>query len=252
MSFDDEPPLTIERPDRRPERRSGRRLNRKALLVGVAGACALGLAFGLMARPQLITDRPAPEPMEPTARTAERQLELEMAEPPPEPKLAERAPLETLSPETIEAAKASSPPQIAEPPPVLEPAEPPPAPEAPRAPEAPWAQEPPWAREAPPAPIAREPPRATRPSFDCRRAQSLAEEMICEDAVLAAADRHMARAFERAVRSGVPLRQLQAEQRDFMAMREDAARRAPRALASLYDQRIYELNAVADGPGPTW
>ncbi|HEY9235611.1 MAG TPA: hypothetical protein VIP08_11320, partial [Phenylobacterium sp.] len=106
--------------------------------------------------------------------------------------------------------------------------------------------------QAPRPPVAREPAQAIRPSFDCRRAESLAEELICTDAVLAAADRHMARAFDRAVRSGVPLRQLQAEQRDFMAMREDAAQRSPQALASLYDQRIADLNAMADGPDPTW
>lgn len=251
MSFDDEPPLRMEPAE---PREAPRRLNRKALAAGVAGACVLGLAFGLMARPQLITDRLPAAPMQPSAKT-ERQLELEMAEPPPEPKLAQRPPLETLSPETIDAGqRAFTPPEPPPPEPMPqedllpppEPAEPPPTPEAP------WAAEPPWAREAPQAPVAREPPRFSRPSFDCRQAQSLAEEMICTDAVLAAADRHMARAFDRAVRSGVPLRQLQAEQRDFMAMREDAARRSPRALASLYDQRIDDLNAMADGPGPTW
>ena len=30
-------------------------------------------------------------------------------------------------------------------------------------------------------------------------------------------------------------------------MREDAALRSPRALARLYDQRIDDLNAIADG-----
>lgn len=242
MSFDDEPPLTMERSGP-PGREAPRRMNRKALLAGVAGVCALGLAFGLMARPQLITDglKPADGPP--------RQIELEMADPPPEPKLAERPPLETLSPETIAAGERA----VAPPEPVPAPApEPPEPPIARDAPEAPWAPEPPWALEPPRAPVAREPLRASRPSFDCRQAQSLAEEMVCTDAVLSAADRHMARAFERAVRSGVPLRQLQAEQRDFMAMREDAARRSPRALASLYDQRIDDLNAMADGPGPTW
>lgn len=234
MNFDDEPPLTMERADRSPPRR----LNRKALLAGVAGACVLGLAFGLMAQPQLITDRLVAKPAHSGA--APRQLELEMAEPPPQPKLAERPPLETLSPETVEAGERS----FAPPEPPLDVLPPPPEPAEP--------PHPPWAREAPQAPVAPEPPQFARPSFDCRQAQSLAEELICTDAVLAAADRHMARAFDRAVRSGVPLRQLQAEQRDFMAMREDAARRSPRALASLYDQRIADLNAMADGPDPTW
>jgi uncharacterized protein YecT (DUF1311 family) len=245
MNFDDEPPLRMERAERPPPRR---RLSRKALLGGVAGACVLGLAFGLMARPQLITDRLPAKPA--PSGAAQRQLELEMAPPPPEPKLAERPALETLSPETIEAGQRSFAPPEPQPldelPPAPEPPQPPPAPEAR------WAPEPPWAREAPQAPVAREPQMVWRPSFDCRQAQSLAEELICTDAVLAAADRHMARAFDRAVRSGVPLRQLQAEQRDFMAMREDAARRSPRALASLYDQRIADLNAMADGPDPTW
>ena len=84
---------------------------------------------------------------------------------------------------------------------------------------------------------------------DCAAPGSLAEEMICADPGLAAADRQMARAFRRALRSGAPYHDLRAEQRDFMALREDAALRSPRALARLYDQRIEDLNAIADG-GP--
>ena len=227
----DEPPLTLERhPDPRPPRRPGR----KALLLGVTAACALGLAFGLMARPQLITDGPPRSPMQPSPRTAAGQMDIVMGEPPPPAPLPARPPLETMSQETIAAAT------------------PPPAPERPPL-EAPQPPEPPQAPWAPEAPVAREPTYATaRPSFDCRQAQSLAEEMVCTDAVLAAADRHMARAFQRAVRSGAPYDQLRAEQNDWMAMREDAALRSPRALAALYDQRIAELNAIAEGPGPDW
>lgn len=228
----DEKPLTIERPEPPPSRRPGR----KALLLGVAGACALGLAFGLMARPQLITDGPPREPMQASAKTAERQMDIVMGEAPPPPPLPERPPLETMSPETV--AATAPPPEPFREEPRLVPREPP------EPPQAPWAPE---------APIAREPPRAgAPPSFDCRQAGSLAEEMICTDAVLAAADRHMARAFQRAVRSGAPYEQLRAEQNDWLAMREDAALRSPRALAALYDQRIAELNAIAEGPGPDW
>ena len=45
---------------------------------------------------------------------------------------------------------------------------------------------------------------------------------------------------------------LQAEQNNWMAIREEAARRSPRAVAALYDQRIEQLNAMARGPGPDW
>ncbi|MET3526377.1 lysozyme inhibitor LprI family protein [Phenylobacterium koreense] len=228
-------------------------MNGKALAGGVALACVLGVGLGLAARPQILTRAIAA--LAPAAQNDERRLELQMAEPPPEPKFAERPPLETLSPETLEAGQqAAAPTAPIGPPEVLAPAAPEPAPafEPPPVAEPPWPPEPPRARQAPRPPVAREPAQAIRPSFDCRRAESLAEELICTDAVLAAADRHMARAFDRAVRSGVPLRQLQAEQRDFMAMREDAAQRSPQALASLYDQRIADLNAMADGPDPTW
>ncbi|WP_374534206.1 hypothetical protein, partial [Phenylobacterium sp.] len=89
--------------------------------------------------------------------------------------------------------------------------------------------------------------RAAIPTVDCAAPRSLADEMTCADPALAAADRQMARAFRRAVRAGAPYGELRAEQNDFMAMREDAALRSPRALARLYDQRIDDLNAIADG-----
>jgi hypothetical protein len=40
------------------------------------------------------------------------------------------------------------------------------------------------------------------------------------------------------------------EQRDWLTIREDAARRSPRAVANVYEQRIDELNRIAeDDPG---
>jgi uncharacterized protein len=76
--------------------------------------------------------------------------------------------------------------------------------------------------------------------------------MVCSDPALAAADRHLARAYQRALRFGVPYDLLRAQQEDWLAVREEAARRSPRAVAGLYDQRIEQLNAMARGPGPDW
>jgi uncharacterized protein len=95
--------------------------------------------------------------------------------------------------------------------------------------------------------VAREPlpVRAVRPSFDCSGASSYAEEMVCAEPDLAAADRRLARAFQSALRAGVPYDMLRNEQDDWLAIREQAARRSPAAVASIYDQRIDELNAMA-------
>lgn len=136
---------------------------------------------------------------------------------------------------------------MGEPPPGLAPPapEPPlapiprPAPAPPRAPQAPWALQP---------PVAADPVWGVeRPSFDCRDAGSLAEEMVCTDAVLAAADRHMARAYRRAERSGAPIEALREDQDQWLAYREEAALRSPRAVAAAYDRRIGELEAIAAG-----
>lgn len=232
MSLDGEPPLTLEPRDPRPPRQRG---GRKALLGGVAIACVLGVGLGLAARPQLITDLARP-PMQPAAASApERQMDVVMAEPPPAPPPPPGPPLETLPPDMVEP-----PPGLAPPPPEPPPAPiPRPAPAPPRAPQAPW---------APQAPVAADPVWGVeRPSFDCRNAGSLAEEMVCTDAVLAAADRHMARAYRRAERSGAPIEALREDQDQWLAYREEAALRSPRAVAAAYDRRIGELEAIAAG-----
>lgn len=227
MSFDREPPLTLEpQPGRSP-----RRLRGGAVLIGLAAAGALGLAIGLALRPQLVTDMIAPD-MQPRPETAGRGMDIVMGEPAPDAPLPPRPPLETMD-EDPYAPTAPEPPI------------------PPTAPMAPVAQVPP----APPfAPIARVAPQAPdpawrggrRPGFDCRDAGSLAEELVCADAVLAAADRQMGRAYDRALRAGVPAEELSADQDDWMATREDFALQSPRALARLYDQRIATLNALAD------
>jgi uncharacterized protein len=75
--------------------------------------------------------------------------------------------------------------------------------------------------------------------------------MVCEDPVLSSADWRLQQAYDRAMRSGaMPARDLRDEQQDWLAIREDAARRSPFAVRRLYEQRIDELNAlVEDAPG---
>lgn len=240
--------LRIERPEPRrfepheyklpPKPRRGP--SRGLLLGGVAGAVALGLLFGVVARPDFGgggDDAPR-APMQPVTRTAEdavaTPVPVEVAEaaptraPTPPPGAAGK--LDVLPPGTSRAATAPAIPQIApepRPAPVIET----PAPEP---------------REISPAPprVAEAPP-AAQPSFSCRYASTRSERMICEDPELARLDRRLDSAFQRAVASGVPYRELRAEQDDWLAIREDAARRSPEAVESIYRQRIAELEDLA-------
>lgn len=217
------------------------RRNRKPLIVaGVAGALGLGVLVGLMARPQLVTDRET-RPMAPvTTAATEGQMEIAVApEPPPTPAPATTndAPLEVLPPEYASAAQARAAEASARAPVIV-----------PSTPAPPAATSPPRVEPEPPVVAIAPPPRRfERPSFDCADAGTRAERMVCEDPALAAADRRLARAFRRATESGVPYRELRAEQDDWLEIREDAARRSPAAVASIYEQRIQELNAMARG-----
>ncbi|MES2894820.1 MAG: lysozyme inhibitor LprI family protein [Pseudomonadota bacterium] len=251
MSFQswEDPPLTMGReqpppspPDFEPEPEP-RRLSRNVLIWGVAVACVLGLGLGLIARPDLIGRGPEPAPMQPRPATSEGQIEVVVADPPPAPPIVERPPLETMSPELIQATPKAAPPSMTLP--RLPQPRPAPAPDPAEVPDA--LQSAIDASVRAPAPA-----QGARPSFDCRRARSQAEEMICSDPALAAADRQLARAFQRALRAGAPYDELRGEQDDWLEIREDAARRSPRAVASVYDQRIEELNALADEAGRRW
>ena len=74
----------------------------------------------------------------------------------------------------------------------------------------------------------------------------MAEDMVCEDDRLSAADRRLNAAYRAALASGaMPRDQLRAEQQDWLAVREDAARRSIRAVDSVYRQRIAELEDIA-------
>ena len=92
-------------------------------------------------------------------------------------------------------------------------------------------------------------PAPVRPSFDCHDAQTPSQRMVCSDPRLAAADRRMSRAYAAALAAGGPHDQLDAEQADWLAIREDAARYSSRAVLNVYQQRTRELEAmVAEEP----
>ncbi len=248
--------LRIERPEPRrfePHEyelpsRPRRRVSRGMLLGGLGAAVGLGLVFGLLAKPDLGEEARTREPMQPvtpaTAPTAASvPIEVAPASTPSAPPPAGK--LEVLPPELARAVQPRSPTVVpTRPEPVetrtarVRDAAPVPTREAAPAP-------PREAAPPPPRVAAVTPPPAARPSFNCRYAGTRAERMICADPVLAQLDRRLDRAFDRAVSSGIPYRELRAEQDDWLAIREDAARRSPAAVESIYRQRIAELNDLA-------
>ena len=205
-----------------PPGRIDRRLPPRATVVGagVLGALALGLALGFAARPDLGTP-PAHAPMQP-ANVAARPLSVEVNAPaPPEAVRPAGGKLEVLPPDMAQAASQASRTYSAGDATLR------------------------WSGEAQPQPV-----RSMGSGADCGAGASRAAQMVCEDPDLAAADRELNQAYRRALRSGAPVGQLREEQRDWLAIREDAARHSPRALANVYEQRIDDLNEIADdGPG---
>lgn len=237
------PPPPVSRPPQD-------RIPRKLVIGGVAGAVALGLLFGLWARPDFGDDGRSREPMKAVTRAEAVSppvpVEVAAAVPPPAPRVD--GPLEVLPPELARAAPAptTAPSTAPRPAPMVRA-------EAPRPPmvvarSAAESSAPVAARAPEPAPFVAPRRRAQAdPSFNCRYARSQSEEMVCSDPDLAVADRRLNRAYERAIASGIPARELRAEQDDWLGIREDAARRSPRAVASVYEQRIRELNELAEG-----
>lgn len=234
-------PLTRE-PRRRPRR--------KSLLVGLAMAVGLGAVLGLIAQPELVGEpqkmQPARPPAEAEAVTVPQMQVMVRDNPEGEAPLA--APddggrgLASAPPPQADAAPRAA--AEAAPPVLAPPAEVAIAPQPRAAPAPPAARQTP---QPPPRLVERgeRPPPPVRPSFDCRYAGSLSEDMVCADPQLADADRRMAQAYERAIAAGVPRRYLRAEQDDWLAIREQAARRSPRAVADIYEQRTAELNDMA-------
>lgn len=104
-----------------------------------------------------------------------------------------------------------------------------------------------------PAPVAvapaaepQPPPAPIRPSFDCQGALTRAQQMVCSDPRLAAADRRMSQAYAAALAAGPAYDELRSEQADWVAIREDAARYSNRAVLNIYEQRTRELEALTE------
>jgi uncharacterized protein YecT (DUF1311 family) len=188
----------------------------RTVAVGVIGAVVLGLLLGVWARPNL--SRPSTAaPMRAVAVTedaAPAKMAIEVNALPPAPIARSAGRLDVLPPGAVQVA--------------------------------PWPA--PASETEPSAPLAAAPQIAA--ADGCQTAGSRAAQMVCADPELSAADRELNQAYRRALRSGVSPDQLRQDQRDWLAIREDAARRSPRAVASIYEQRIDELNQIADdGPG---
>ncbi|MES2035469.1 MAG: hypothetical protein V4466_14945 [Pseudomonadota bacterium] len=79
----------------------------------------------------------------------------------------------------------------------------------------------------------------------CRDAGSYAEEMVCGEPRLAAADRRQRQAYDRALEAGVRPQRLARQQDRWLDARDDAAREDPRAVAEVYEARIAELEDMA-------
>lgn len=138
-------------------------------------------------------------------------------------------------------ANASARPSVAAPAPAPAPipAQPAPAPAAQPAP-------PPETAEAEPAP-AREPREGAafqepaRPSFDCARATTDAERMICASPELARLDRRMARIYRYGQREQLLSGQIVAEQRIWLQLREICPNEE--CLRAAYEERIATLRS---------
>ena len=87
-----------------------------------------------------------------------------------------------------------------------------------------------------------------RTAGGCSPDGSRTKVTLCADPAIAAADQDMESAFQRALRSGAPVKALRADQQAWLVLREEAARRSPADLAEAYDQRVSQLNALADDP----
>lgn len=197
-----------------PRRRVWRAPRALTIAGGVIGAVAFGLALGFLAKPDL-GHSTAGAPMHAVA-PATGAMNIEVNSPPPPPPARPAGKLEVLPPDL---ARGATPPTETSAPDYTPPA-------------------------ATPVPSL----AAVEPA--CAAARSRAAQMVCGDPDLAAADRTLNQAYRRALRSGAAPEQLRQDQRDWLAIREDAALRSPQAVASVYDQRIEELNQIAeDGPG---
>ncbi|HEX8233630.1 MAG TPA: lysozyme inhibitor LprI family protein [Caulobacteraceae bacterium] len=251
------PPEPIARPVR------GRRTTRKLIIGGIAGACALGLGLGLLARPSFRDNPDRASDRTTAASDGQIQIVKRPSAAPAQPAPVQAVAADDAQPaDTVSAAPMV---QAAAPAPRPEPAPTPVSRAAPVAEAAPPPRqivtsapvrvrprpEPAIRRAAEeedavaPQPVARQ--QVERPGFNCRYARSQSERLVCADGRLASYDRRLNRAFNRAVRNGVSYRELRREQDRWLRARENAARVDPDAVENVYRSRIAELEEMGDG-----
>lgn len=192
------------------------------IIGGAALAVLLAVAAGRLMAPGVHPEAPPPAP---PARADDMTVTVDpVAAPAPPPPRDAKAPLlEVLAPEHI----------------------PPPAPRKVAAAPARFVD----TSVSPPASAQVRTPEPVDTASPCAEAGSVAEQMICEDPGVAAADRRMNRAYAAALAAGVPRDDLRADQDDWLQAREDAAVQSRRAMMQAYRERIGELEALA-GPPP--
>ncbi|HEX5776653.1 MAG TPA: hypothetical protein VFX95_08240 [Caulobacteraceae bacterium] len=254
-----------------PEAPPRRRRRYAPVVAALVGLAALGVAGGFLLEPMF--DGESPPAREAAAPAAERApadgLDIVLDDRPPEA-MAEPAPATAdtsgIMPPAAEVAPAPAQPEDPRPAvkaPASEaspsPSPPTPAPPATRqaaqaaprpAPIPPPAA--PRTVETPPTPAYTPTPppswravRTTRPSFNCRYARTVSEQMVCTDPGLATADRRLARAYHQAIRRGIPEPELRRQQDIWLGVRESAARAGPEGVARAYAERTAQLQAMA-------
>lgn len=220
---------------------------RRALLVLTAGAGLTAVAaFGW-------TLRTAPQADEPPATVNAGGVQVLVRDPPVAP-LPESAPLDVMpasptgdEPEPAQVALRPTLAQAGTPAPSAQTGEAAAAssvltlPSPQHAEASPPTAEPAYREALRPAP----PPRNR--FDDCADAPSLAQQMVCDDRRLAAADQRMKAAYAAALDAGVPYRALARDQADWLEVREEAADVGRGAVMDLYRQRTQRLWDLARG-----
>lgn len=97
------------------------------------------------------------------------------------------------------------------------------------------------------APLPRQARRAS-PSFDCARARSTNEKLICEDEELARQDRELGRLHQRARQAAADRRAFERESDAEWQRREETCRGDRECLQRWYARRRAELSAAAERP----
>ncbi len=194
-----------------------------AIALSVAGALGLGMGIGVWMTPMLGDSNPFLAPRAETAPLA-MSVALPSTTAPAAPDVAPTG-VESLPEDPAISAAVAAP---ADPEPTARAADPP--------------------KRVKVAAARAKAPTPARTAGGCSPDGSRAKVTLCAEPAIAAADQDMERAFQRALRAGVPGKALRAEQDAWLNVREEAARRSPSDLAEAYAQRVADLNALADDP----